>query len=252
MRLAFPVPKDTFVTQTFSEHEAFREANHLQYYNGGIDYGVPSGTPVWAAAAGKVIRADGLDTQGYGNQVRIDHGGGYLTLYGHQSLLKVKVNDLIQEGDVIGVSGFSGNCRPPGKAGAHLHFELRLNDVAVDPQPLLGEVSKVQYKGEIATSWGLAVRSGPGKQYSKTNKAYAFGTILDIERTEGDYAKIFPYDNEWVCIREGAEEYLKLTPTGDQFQPEPTPEKTNKERIALLEKQVKALLDAHPDTTVPD
>ncbi len=246
MRLAFPVPEDTIVTQTFAEHEAYRDTHHLQFYNGGIDYGAQAGTPIRAAASGKVIRADGLDSTGYGNHVRIDHGGGYVSLYGHLSKLKVKANDMVNKGDLIGLSGYSGNCRPPGPAGAHLHFELRLNDIAIDPQPLLADSSSVQYKGEIVAEWGLAVRTGPGKQYSKTSKAYSKGTILDIERIEGDFAKVFPYYNEWVCIREGADEYLKLTPT--QVAPvEPTLPTTTEERLALLEKQVKALLDAHPN-----
>ncbi len=249
MRLAFPVPKNSIVTQTFAEHETYRETYHLQFYNGGIDYGVLTGTPIHAAASGKVVRADGQDSQGYGNQVRIDHGGGYLTLCGHLSELKVKVNDVVNEGDLIALSGYSGNCRPPGQAGAHLHFELRLNDVAIDPQPLLGNSSMVQYKGEIVAAWGLAVRTGPGKQYTKSSKAYPFGTILDIERTEGDFAKVFPYDNEWVCIHEGAYEYLKLTPTQTTpAEPEPP---TTSERLTLLEKQVKALLGAHLEVHVP-
>jgi hypothetical protein len=249
MRLAFPVPEDSIVTQTFAEHEAYREEYHLQFYNGGIDYGVVAGTPVHAAATGNVIRADGLDSSGYGNHVRIDHGGGYGTIYGHLSELKVKVNDMVNEGDLIGLSGYSGNCRPPGPAGSHLHFELRLNDIAIDPQPLLGDSSKVQYKGEIVADWGLAARTGPGKQYSKTGKAYPKGTILDIECIEGDFAKVFPFLNEWVCIREGTDEYLKLTPT--QSVPVAPTSLTTKERLTLLEKQVKALLDTHPNVIVP-
>ncbi len=92
----------------------------------GIDIGVPSGTPIHAAAAGTVIIAGWVD--GYGNLVAIDHGNGLSTLYAHQSRLGVSVGQSVGQGAVVGYSGCTGYC-----FGPHLHFEVRVNGNPVDP-----------------------------------------------------------------------------------------------------------------------
>ena len=92
----------------------------------GIDIGVPSGTPVHAAAAGKVIWC-GWET-GYGNFVVIDHGGGYATAYGHNTRVAVSCGQEVAQGDVIAYSGCTGFC-----TGPHVHFEVRVNGTPVDP-----------------------------------------------------------------------------------------------------------------------
>ena len=92
----------------------------------GIDIGAPSGTPIRAAAAGRVIIAGWVG--GYGNLIVIDHGGGIATAYGHQSGLAVASGAQVELGDVIGYVGCTGHC-----FGPHLHFEVRVNGVPVDP-----------------------------------------------------------------------------------------------------------------------
>jgi murein DD-endopeptidase MepM/ murein hydrolase activator NlpD len=92
----------------------------------GIDIAVPTGTPVHTAAAGRVLYAGWLG--GYGNLVVIDHGGGISTAYGHNSSLVVSVGQDVTVGDVIAYSGSTGH-----STGPHLHFEVRVNGVAVDP-----------------------------------------------------------------------------------------------------------------------
>jgi hypothetical protein len=126
------------VTQTFAEHVAYKAEKHLQYYNGGIDSALPDGTPVKAAAAGLVTDA-GPDNTGYGNHVEIRHANGYVSLYAHLSRIDVKVGQQVSVGVRIGLSGWSGNVRPASPAGAHLHFEVRLNGMPVDPAPLLAQ-----------------------------------------------------------------------------------------------------------------
>ncbi len=96
----------------------------------GIDIGVPSGTPIHAAAAGTVIIAGWVD--GYGNLVAIDHGNGLSTLYAHQSRLGVSVGQSVGQGAVVGYSGCTGYC-----FGPHLHFEVRVNGDPVDPMGYL-------------------------------------------------------------------------------------------------------------------
>jgi murein DD-endopeptidase MepM/ murein hydrolase activator NlpD len=92
----------------------------------GIDIGVPSGTPIHAAAAGAVALA-GWES-GYGNYTCIDHGGGLATCYAHQSSIGVSVGQHVEQGQVIGLTGCTGHC-----LGPHLHFEVRINGVPVDP-----------------------------------------------------------------------------------------------------------------------
>jgi|SRR5437667_920371 len=92
----------------------------------GIDIGVADGTPIHAAAAGRVIYAGWMD--GYGNLVFIDHGSGLSTGYAHQSSVAVSNGETVAQGQVIGYVGCTGHC-----FGPHLHFEVRVNGAPVDP-----------------------------------------------------------------------------------------------------------------------
>jgi murein DD-endopeptidase MepM/ murein hydrolase activator NlpD len=96
----------------------------------GIDLRASSGTPIKAAAPGEVVFAGWRG--GYGNCTIVDHGGGVATLYAHQSALKVAQGDEVSRGQVIGAAGATGNA-----TGPHLHFEVRVNGVPVDPMPYL-------------------------------------------------------------------------------------------------------------------
>jgi murein DD-endopeptidase MepM/ murein hydrolase activator NlpD len=95
-------------------------------FHQGIDIGVPSGTPIAAAAAGTVIYC-GWES-GYGNLVVIDHGGNLATAYGHQSSIAVSCGQHVEQGQTIGYVGCTGHC-----FGPHLHFEVRINGAPVDP-----------------------------------------------------------------------------------------------------------------------
>ena len=97
----------------------------------GIDIGAPMGAPIHAAASGQVIYAAWMS--GYGNLTVIDHGGGLATAYGHQSRLEVSVGDQVTQGQQIGLIGSTGH-----STGPHLHFEVRVNGVPVDPLGYLG------------------------------------------------------------------------------------------------------------------
>ena len=92
----------------------------------GIDIAVPTGTPIHASAAGKVVYAGWMS--GYGNLVAIDHGNGLSTAYGHQERVAVSVGQVVAQGQVIGYSDCTGHC-----FGPHVHFEVRVNGVPVDP-----------------------------------------------------------------------------------------------------------------------
>jgi murein DD-endopeptidase MepM/ murein hydrolase activator NlpD len=99
-------------------------------FHPGIDIAVAVGTPVAAAANGRVIIAGWVS--GYGNYIAIDHGGGISTGYGHLSQFFVAVGQDVQRGQAIGASGNTGR-----STGPHLIFEVRRNGTPVDPTPFL-------------------------------------------------------------------------------------------------------------------
>jgi murein DD-endopeptidase MepM/ murein hydrolase activator NlpD len=92
----------------------------------GLDIGVPSGTPVHAAASGTVIWCGWMS--GYGNLVMIDHHNGLVTLYGHNTSVAVGCNQQVSQGQVVSYSGCTGFC-----TGPHVHFEVRSHGAPVDP-----------------------------------------------------------------------------------------------------------------------
>ncbi len=99
----------------------------------GIDIGAAEGTPIWAAEDGTVVlQQSEAESGGYGNYTCVDHGGGLSTCYAHQSAFNVSIGDSVQQGQVIGLVGNTGN-----SFGAHLHFEVRVNGVAYDPMGYL-------------------------------------------------------------------------------------------------------------------
>ncbi|HUZ85031.1 MAG TPA: M23 family metallopeptidase, partial [Gaiellales bacterium] len=108
------------------------------HFHTGIDIANVLDTPVVAAAPGRVILATSSrdaagNLVGYGNYVVIDHGGGYLTLYGHLDKFVVTAGQLVQRGQEIGLLGSTG-----WSTGPHLHFEIRHDGDYVNPEPLLG------------------------------------------------------------------------------------------------------------------
>jgi murein DD-endopeptidase MepM/ murein hydrolase activator NlpD len=97
----------------------------------GIDINGSTGQPIVSAADGIVILAQTYG--GYGRAVVIDHGGGMASLYAHQSRIAVSVGQPVARSEVIGYVGCSGSC-----TGPHIHFEVRLGGVPVDPMQYLG------------------------------------------------------------------------------------------------------------------
>jgi murein DD-endopeptidase MepM/ murein hydrolase activator NlpD len=114
----------------------------------GVDFSVPTGTKVVSAMEGTVLEAGVNVSWGpsYGISVIIDHGQGIRAIYAHLSALKVKKGDKVEEGELIGLSGNSGN-----STGPHLHFESRVspwrygNDI--DPTDLFD--AKISIRGKV-------------------------------------------------------------------------------------------------------
>ncbi|MCK8060889.1 MULTISPECIES: M23 family metallopeptidase [unclassified Fusibacter] len=107
-----------------------RYGNRSLGYHSGIDLSMPQGTPIYAAAGGTVVFSGNQGT--YGLLVKIDHGDGTTTLYAHNSKLLVKNGDKVLKGQQISLSGNTGR-----STGPHLHFEVRINDVPVNPEKYL-------------------------------------------------------------------------------------------------------------------
>ena len=105
----------------FNGNKAFHE---------GLDFTANTGTPIRAAADGIVALAE--VSGGYGNMVKIEHGAGLETRYGHASKLLVKAGERVVKGQIIAEVGSTGR-----STGPHLHYEIRLNGESLDPRKYL-------------------------------------------------------------------------------------------------------------------
>jgi murein DD-endopeptidase MepM/ murein hydrolase activator NlpD len=99
---------------------------HFTRFHAGLDIGAAWGSPIVAAGDGRVVAAGWAG--GYGREVRIAHGGGLLSLYGHMSQIVAEPGSYVRQGQVIGYVGSSGL-----STGPHVHFEVRLGGTPVNP-----------------------------------------------------------------------------------------------------------------------
>ncbi len=97
-----------------------------QIFHAGLDIGADYGDPVHAADSGTVVYAGWMG--GYGNAVMIDHGGGLVTLYGHNSSITVSEGQQVGKGETIALAGSTGN-----STGPHCHFEVRIHGEVTSP-----------------------------------------------------------------------------------------------------------------------
>lgn len=127
-RGAFARPAQAEISGIFGVQRVFNGS--VQSTHQGLDFRVPTGTPVSAVNSGRVILAQPLFFEG--NCVVIDHGQGLLTLYLHLSKIEVKEGDVVRTGQQIGLSGGTGRA-----TGPHLHLAVRWQGVYLDPATLL-------------------------------------------------------------------------------------------------------------------
>ncbi|HWK25825.1 MAG TPA: peptidoglycan DD-metalloendopeptidase family protein [Solirubrobacter sp.] len=115
------------ITSPFCESRAWENCHP------GLDIGVPAGTPIRAAAAGKVVLMQSAAVSGgYGNFTCVQHTGSLSTCYAHQSRFGTTLGAHVSQGQVIGYVGCTGRCY-----GDHLHFETRINGAVVNPMNYL-------------------------------------------------------------------------------------------------------------------
>jgi murein DD-endopeptidase MepM/ murein hydrolase activator NlpD len=111
----------------------FCEARAWESCHPGIDIGVPSGTPIRAAASGRVVLMQPESASGgYGNFTCVQHTASMSTCYAHQSRFATSMGATVRQGQVIGYSGCTGRC-----FGDHLHFEVRINGAVTNPMSYL-------------------------------------------------------------------------------------------------------------------
>lgn len=125
------LPAAAAMNSPFGTRRAYNGGEFDRYHNGADFAGAP-GSPVLAAAAGYVVLADNLNIRG--TSIIIDHGWGVYTNYSHLSERYVQLGDFVTSGQTIGTVGSSGRA-----TGAHLHWEVWVNGVAVDPMQWVRE-----------------------------------------------------------------------------------------------------------------
>jgi murein DD-endopeptidase MepM/ murein hydrolase activator NlpD len=116
------------VSDVFGTRRTFN--GKVQSMHQGLDFAVPTGTPISAANSGTILLAGPLYFEG--KCIVIDHGQGLLTLYLHMSEIKVKQGEQVKRGDQIGLSGGTGRA-----TGPHLHLAVRWQGVYLNPATLL-------------------------------------------------------------------------------------------------------------------
>lgn len=104
--------------------------NRRLAFHSGVDFALPTGSPVYAAAGGRVSAAGVFG--GYGKRVDVNHGNGLVTRYAHLSAINVKVGQVVTPGQSIGAVGSTGR-----STGPHLHFEVLKEGAHVDPERFL-------------------------------------------------------------------------------------------------------------------
>lgn len=141
-RFIWPEPQAQ-ISQPFGPSTFWFEPPYGGYahFHTGMDLVEPFGSAVYAADDG-IVALVGSTSSGYGTYVVIAHSGGLDTLYGHLSAALVKPGQSVTQGQPVGLEGSTGN-----STGAHLHFELRINQRPVDPTPYLPPGAPSAFKG---------------------------------------------------------------------------------------------------------
>jgi murein DD-endopeptidase MepM/ murein hydrolase activator NlpD len=127
----------------------------------GIDLAGPVGTPIYATADG-VVSESGYHNGGYGNLIKLDHGRGIETRYGHLSAILVQSGQRVIRGQMIGRMGSTGR-----STGSHLHYEVRIDSRAVNPIPFMKSsdyLLAMQRKSFGTASMDAVGLGGPAKR----------------------------------------------------------------------------------------
>lgn len=125
------------ITQRYGANKSYYAQFGLPGGHEGLDIAAAPGTPLYAVYPGTVYRATGNEGN-YGIQVRIEHAGGYKTVYAHLQELRCAVGDVVEAGDVIGLADSTGN-----STGSHLHMTVKKDGRIIDPTEFVEEYEPV-------------------------------------------------------------------------------------------------------------
>jgi hypothetical protein len=212
----------------------------------GVDFAIPVGNPIYAAADGVVLAAR-IETSGYGRHIRIKHSHG-VTIYGHMSRNHVKAGDTIKAKQVIGLSGGAVDDPYSGMStGPHLHFEYRLDKQApqvpggylynaIDPMPLLKshDDAEALFRAECVTH-SLSVRILPstGSNSNVVGHLVKGQVVNVVEVADNGWYRIGV--GRWVS---GYEQYMRRLDESTPPEPPVGPTLTIEQRLARLEQAV--------------
>jgi len=218
MAIKLIVPVNGPITQLFGENPQVYKKWGFPGHNG-IDYGIPNGTPISAAAAGTIAMVS-FENGGYGNFVKISHKDGaktYYTYYAHLANATVSAGQKVKAGDVIGNSNNTG-----ASTGPHLHFGLKIDGESpaykgyVDPMPYFsaggesdtGDTSvstdvpdavKLPSLSFEVTADVLNIRNGPGVEFAIVGQlqkgASVTGKRLQSKSVWVEYEK-----GKWIAL----------------------------------------------------
>lgn len=218
MTIKLIVPVNGPITQLFGENPEFYKKWGYAGHNG-IDYGIPNGTLVGAAAAGTVA-AVSFENGGYGNYVKISHADGektYYTYYAHLASTAVTAGQKVKAGTVIGYSNNTG-----ASTGPHLHFGLKIDGENpdykgyVNPMPYFSAGGETE-AGDISvgtdipdavmlhslsfevTADVLNVRNGPGVEYAIIGQLQK-GASVTGKRLQSRSVWIEYEEGKWIAL----------------------------------------------------
>lgn len=219
MAIKLSVPVNGPITQLFGENPDFYKKFGFPGHNG-IDYGIPNGTPVSAAAAGTVALV-GFENGGYGNYVKLSHTDGsktYYTYYAHLANATVSAGQKVKVGAVIGHSNNTG-----ASTGPHLHFGLKIDGENppykgyVDPMPYFSAGESTSTSDEAVstdipdavkipssltfevTSELLNVRNGPGVEHAIVGQLQK-GKTFSGRRLQSTSVWVEVEKGKWVAL----------------------------------------------------
>ncbi len=223
MAIKLIVPVSGPITQLFGENPDIYKRWGYPGHNG-IDYGIPNGTPVKAAASGTVALVS-FENGGYGNYVKLSHMDGskqYFTYYAHLANTVVSAGQKVTTNTVIGYSNNTG-----ASTGPHLHFGLKIEGQNpaykgyIDPLPYLttsgGEDPVTDFPGAVTlpnlsfevTFETLNVRNGPGVEYAIVGQLKK-GAKITGKRLYSKSVWIEYEPGKWCALAFDGASYLKL------------------------------------------
>jgi len=203
---AFPTIPTAPITQTFNNHRPDLYAGDGKHK--GVDYGIPTNTPVYACMDG-VVEFAGIVNSGYGRHIRIQHADGSVSIYGHLNKFSVIRGQAVNAGDQIGLSGGDPKDSVPGdghSTGAHLHFEIRPAGAASEQQAVDPEKYCLRYfpipigDATCTADNGLNVRAAPSTN-AKILYSLHKGETVKMAFNKGEWTRLHALRPEW-CVTE--------------------------------------------------